>query len=59
MVSGHKIEPETRALVRLSHVDGGLSIRQIVDRCKISRASVSHCLNGRNSEKNGNSRGRP
>ena len=59
MVSSHKIEPETKALVRLLRVDGGLSIRQIVDRCKISRASVYRCLNGRNSQKNGKSRGRP
>ena len=59
MVSSHKIEPETKALVRLLRVDGGLSIRQIVDRCKISRASVYRCLNGRNCRKNGKSRGRP
>ena len=59
MVSSHKIEPETKALVRLLRVDGRLSIRQIVDRCKISRASVYRCLNGRNSQKNGKSRGRP
>ena len=35
MVPSHKIEPESKALVRLLRVDGGLSIRQIVDRCKI------------------------
>ena len=58
-VSSRKIYPETKALLRLLHVEGGLSLRRIVDKCKISRASVYQCLNGRNSQKNGNSRGRP
>ena len=59
MVCSSKIDPETKALVRLLRVESGLSIRQIVDKCKISRASVYRCLNWRNSQKNGNSRGRP
>ena len=33
-------------------------MRQIVDSSNISRVLVYHCLNGINSQKNGNSRGR-
>ena len=58
-VCNGKIDPETKALVQLLCVGGGLSMRQIVDRSNTSRASVYRCLNGINSQKNGNSRGRP
>ena len=57
-VCNGKIDPETKALVRLLCVEGGLSMRQIVDRCNISGASLYRCSNGINSVKNGNSRGR-
>ena len=51
MVCSPKINLETKALVRLLRVEGGLSIRQIVGRCKISGPSVYRCLNGRNVQK--------
>ena len=58
-VCNGKIDPETKALVRFLYVERGLSMWQIVDRCNISRASVYGCSNGINSQKNGNSCGRP
>ena len=58
-VCNGKINAETKALMQLLGVEGGLSMRQIMDRSNISGASVYRCLNWINSQKNSNSRGRP
>lgn len=46
MVYYGKIDPKSKALVRLLCVEGGLSMQQIVDRYNIPIGSVYRCLNG-------------
>ena len=60
MVFKGKISAEKKAFVKFLREEGNLSIKEIVHRCGISRATIYRCLKGRIlCQKNTKTRGRP
>ena len=47
MVFQGKIDAERRAYIEFLRGDGGLTVRQICEKCRVSRATVYRCLKGR------------
>ena len=60
MVFREKIKAELKAYVRFLREEGEVPVKEIVDRCGISRASVYRCLKSANQvQKKSKKHGRP
>ena len=47
MVFRGEVDAERTAYIKFLRGDGGLTVRQICEKCRVSRATVYRCLKGR------------
>ena len=59
MVFRGEIHAERRAYIKFLREDGGLAVRQICEKCRVSRVTVYRCVKGRKAKGVKKSPGRP
>ena len=59
MVFRGEIDAKRRAHIKFLHDDGGLTVRQICEKCGVSQATVYRCVKGRKAIGVKKSLGRP